>query len=791
MLRNYFKTAWRNITASKGYSALNVMGLATGMAVALIIGLWVHNEFSFDKFLAESERAYRVQRNFDSNGDTLTFRTTSLKLANTLRTEVPEIEYVAESDWMGQHGLVVGDKKLYLNGGQVGSDFLKIFRYPLVKGNPGAVLNDPYSIVITESLAKSLFGDDDPIGKVVRFDNKDNLKVSGVLREIPDNASMKFSFLVPFSYMEQTNERVKSNRSGSYGNNGYQTFVKLKPNVTMAQANARVRNIEHTEKDNTNAMKSYVTFQPLSRWHLYSNYVNGQDKAGFLEYVKMFAIIGSLVLLIACINFINLATARSEKRAREVGVRKAIGSGRQQLILQFLVESFIFTLIAFLLAMLLVTLSLGSFNTLTEGKLEIPFANPVFWAICLIAVVITSILAGGRPALYMSSLQPVQVLKGGTASTGKGASLPRKILVVLQFSCSVALIISTIIIYKQIQYARERPTGLEVDRLMMTNMNDDLNKNYEALKNDMLSQKLVTSVTTATSPATDIYWHSDLERWPGKNAGETVEMGTVIVTPDYFKTLGMPIVEGRDFTNQYDSMSVIFNETAIKRLRIKNPIGQEVRWGDTNVKIVGVVRDALMISPFAPPDPTMFYVAERAQSNLMYRLDPKLNTADAIAKLTAVFAKYNPAFPYTYRFADQEYDQKFKSEVTVGKLSGTFAALAIFISCLGLFGLAAYLAEKRTKEIGIRKVLGASVPQMWALLSKESILLVMISCLIASPLAYYFLSDWLLKYEYRINISAGVFVLAALMAIVITIATVSYHAVRAALANPTKSLRSE
>ena len=791
MLRNYFKTAWRNITASKGYSTLNVMGLAIGMAVALIIGLWAHNEFRFDRFLAEGERAYRVQRNFDSNGDTLTFQTTSLKLANTLRAEVPEIEFVAESDWMGQHGLIVDEKKLYLNGGQVGSDFLKIFRYPLVKGNPNTVLSDPYSIVITESLAKSLFGSEDPIGKMIRYDNKDNLKVSGVLKDIPDNASMKFNFLVPFSYLEQTNERVKNNRTGSYGNNGYQTFVKLKPNVTMEQANARVRDIEHTEKENTNAMKSYVTFQPLHRWHLYSNYVNGKDTAGFLDYVKMFAIIGSLVLIIACINFINLATARSEKRAREVGVRKAIGSGRQQLILQFLIESFIFTLIAFVVALLLVVLSLGSFNALTEGKLEIPVDNPVFWAICLIAIIITSVLAGGRPALFMSSLHPVQVLKGGRLSSGKGASLPRKVLVVLQFSCSVALIISTIIIYKQIQHARERPTGIEVNRLMMTNMNSDLNKNFEALKNELISQKIVTDVTTATSPATDVYWHSDLERWPGKNAGETVEMGTVIVTPDYFKTLGMPIVEGRDFTNQYDSMSVIFNETAIKRLRIKNPIGQEIRWSDTNIKIVGVVKDALMVSPFSPPDPTMFYVAEKPQGNLMYRLNPNISTVDAISKLTAVFGKYNPAFPYTYQFADEAYAKKFKSEVTVGKLSGIFATLAIFISCLGLFGLAAYLAEKRTKEIGIRKVLGATVPQMWTLLSKESILLVLISCLIASPLAYYFLNDWLTKYDYRISIGPGVFVLAALMAVAITIATVSYHAVRAALANPTKSLRTE
>jgi len=790
MFRNYFKTAWRNILNSKGYSALNVAGLAIGMAVALIIGLWVYNEFTYDRFLPEGDRAYRVQRNFDSNGDTLTFRSTSLKLVNTLRNEVPEIEYVAESDFMGMHGLIVGDKKLYLNGIQAGSDFLKIFMYPMTRGNRNSALADPYSIVITEDLAKSLFGSEDPINKTIRYNNADNLKVTGVLKDMPDNATLKFNFVVPFSYIEQTNENVKRNRTGSYGNNGYQTFVKLKPNVSLAQANARVKTIEHTETDNTNAMKSFVTFQPLHRWHLYSNYVNGKDKAGFLDYVKMFAIIGSLVLLIACINFINLTTARSEKRAREVGVRKAIGSGRNQLILQFLIESFIFTFLAFILAMILVQFSLGSFNALTEGKLVIPFSTPLFWAICLVSVLITSLLAGARPALYMSSLQPIKVLKG-ISSGGRPSSLPRKMLVVLQFSCSVALIIGTIVIYRQIQHARERPTGLDVDRLMVTNMNNDIAKNYEALKNELISQKIVTSVTTASSPATDVYWHSDLDHWPGKNAGETVEMGVLIVTPDYFKTLGMPIAAGRDFVNQYDSMSVIFNEAAIKRLRISNPVGQEVGWSNTNIKIVGVAKDALMISPFSPPDPTMFYVSEKPQGNLMYRLSPNISTVDAIAKLNTIFAKYNPAYPFTYQFVDDAYAQKFKAEVTVGKLAGTFAGLAIFISCLGLFGLAAYLAEKRTKEIGIRKVLGATVPQMWMLLSKESIVLVVISCLIASPLAWYFLQDWLMKYEYRITVGAGVFILAAVMAVIITIATVSFHAVKAALANPTKSLRTE
>ena len=790
MIRNYFKIAWRNIIRSKGYSALNILGLATGMAVALLIGLWVYNEYSYDKFLPNYQQVYRVKRNFDSNGDTLTFNTTSLKLANALRNEVPEIEYVAESDWMGEHGLMVGDKKLYVSGGQSGSDFLKMFQYPLLYGNVNSVMKDPYSIILTESIAKALFGNEDPINKMIRFDNKDDLKVTGILKDLPSNSTFRFNWLVPFSYLEQTNQRVKANRTGSFGNNSYQIFVQLKPGISQQQVAPKIRYITHSEKDNTNAMKSYVILQPLKDWHLYSEYENGKAIGGFIEYVRMFSIIGALVLLIACINFINLTTARSEKRAREVGVRKAIGSMRRHLIFQFLAESFLLTFISFLFSVLFVQLVLPSFNALTGTKISLPFSNNLFWISMFGCVLITALIAGSRPAFYLSSFNPVKVLKG-TFQASKTATLPRKVLVVLQFTCSVALIISTIIVYQQIQYAKNRPTGYDVNRVMMTNMNSDLNKNYTALKNELIQKGIVEYVTLATSPATDIYWHTDIDSWPGKNAGETTEMGCVIVGEDYFKTLGMTMKSGRDFYNVNDTLSVIFNETAIQRLRLKDPLNQIITWQDTQFKIIGVVKDALMISPFAPVDPTMFYCDANPKGNLMYRLSPHIKTQDAITHLTAIFNKYNPAFPYNYQFADASYADKFNLEVLIGKLSGIFAALAIFISCLGLFGLAAYIAEQRTKEIGIRKALGASVSQVWLLLSKNFIVLVIISCVIASPLAFYFLHNWLQKYEYRITIGWSVFILAAILAIVITIVTISFQAIKAAIANPIKSLRTE
>jgi len=791
MFRNYFKTAWRNIIRSKGYSLLNISGLAIGMAVALLIGLWVYYQYSYDKFLPEYQQAYRVQRNFYSNGDTLTFPTISLKLADALRREIPEIEYVAEIDWEANHALTVGDKKFYLYGSQTAPEFLKIFQFPLLKGNVNTVLKDPYSILITQSTAKTLFGDDDPIGKTVRFDNKNDLRVTGVLKNLPGNSSFKFNYLVPFSYYEQTTNFVKEVRNGSYGDNEFQLYLKLKPGVTNSQVSSKIRNIEHTEKNNTNAMLSYVILQPLENWHLYGNYVNGKELDGFISYVRMFSIIGALVLLIACINFINLTTARSEKRAKEVGVRKAIGSTRKDLVIQFLAESFLLTLIAFLFSVLLVQLVLPAFNALTKDQIKIPFSNIFFWIIMLVSLLATALLAGSRPAFYLSSFNPVKVLKG-TISVGKVSTWPRKVLVVIQFACSVALIISTIIIYQQIQHAKDRPTGYDLNRLMTTNMNSDLSRNYTAVRNVLLQSGITENVTTSSSPATDIYWHTDIASWPGKHAGETVEMGAMTVTEDYFKTLGITMREGRAFTGLADTINVIFNETAIRRLRIKQALNQTITTYDKrHFRIVGIAKDALMISPFSPADPTMFFCSRYPQDIMMYKLSPNIKTKDAITKLTQVFNKYNPAYPFSYEFADANYAAKFNLEVLIGKLAAIFAGLAIFISCLGLFGLSAYIAERRTKEIGIRKVLGASISQVWLLLSKDFILLVIISCVIASPVALYFLHDWLLKYEYRISIGPAVFIMAAVMAIIITLLTISFQAIKAAIANPAKSLRTE
>ena len=789
MLKNYFKTAWRNIIRSKGYSALNIFGLAMGMAVALLIGLWVYNEYAYDTSLPDHERSYLVRRNYYGNGDTVNYNGSSLKLADALR-QIPEIQYVAETDYLHPHGLLVGNKKLYMSGSHVAGDFLNIFPFPLVRGNAAAVLSDPYSIILTASLAKALFGTEDPIGKAVRFDGKDNLKVTGVLADLPDNSTFKFTYLVPFSYLEATDDFTRSARHANFEWNIAQTYVQLRPGASFDKVSAKIRDIEKVDKDNIMSVVTNVILQPMAHWHLYGKYENGKETGGFVEYVRMFGIIGVLVLLIACINFVNITTARSEKRAREVGVRKAIGSRKKDLIYQFLIESLLLTVMAFLLSLLMVGLTLPALNRLTGTMIGFPFSSGPFWLLLTGAILVTALVAGSRPAFYLSSFNAVDVLKGAFKA-GRGSATPRKILVVVQFSCSVALIISTFIIYQQIQYARNRPAGYDLNRLVMTNMNTDLAHNYTAIKNELLQKGIVESVTWASSPATSTGWHRDVDEFPGKRPGETVDMGRISISEGYFETLGMTMKEGRKFSGASDTLNVIFNEAAVRLLRLKNPLHQVITNWQTKMKIIGIVRDALTVSPYKPADPTMFQYDPTPQGTMMYRLSPRLAPHEAIAQLTAIFSKYNPAFPYDYQFADASYARTFDTEVLVGKLAALIAGLAVLISCLGLFGLAAYMAEQRTREIGIRKVLGASVSALWFQLSKEFIVLVGISCVIASPVAFYFLHGWLQKYPYRVGIGAGVFLAAGVMAMAITLLTISFQSIRAALMNPVKSLRSE
>lgn len=791
MFRNYLKIAWRNMIGNKVYSALNITGLAAGIAVTLLIALWALHEYSYDRFLPNYKQLYQVKLNFDQNGDIQTQNGGCLPMADALRNNFPDVKYVAETGWTSRHSLVVGDKKLYQQGMIVGSDFLKMFQFHLISGNPATVLNEPYSIILTQSSAKALFGNDDPIGKVVRVDNAHDVKVAGLMDNVPDNSTLQFSYLLPFSYWEQTEPWVKAAKTDwtHYPSNQY---VELKPGVTEEQFAPKIKNLL---KGHDPIHKIVVVLQPVKNWHLYSEFKNGKVSGGFIVYVRMFCVIGALVLLIACINFVNLFTARSEKKAREVGVRKAIGSNRASLIFQFLTESVLITFIAALFSIAIVQVLLPTFNALTGNALKIPYTAPLFWILLLVFVLFTGVMAGSRPAFYLSSFNPVKVLRG-TLQVGKAAALPRKILVVIQFTCSIALIIGTIIIYQQVSHVKSRPTGYDADRLVMTTVTPDLNRNYTALKNDLLQSGWVTNVTRASSPVPVIDFQAgcNLLNWPGKQAGETVAMYDVSVSEDFFKTAGIKMAEGREFLGTpNDTLSVILNEAAVGKLRLKTPVGQMLttELSKDPVRIIGVVKNTVIGSPFSAIQPALFVYNPTWTGTVIYRLKPGVNVQDAIVKLTLIFNKYNPAYPYDYQFADAAYDSKFKQALLVGKLAGVFAGLTILISCLGLLGLAAYMAEQRTKEIGIRKVLGASVGSVWLLLSKDFMVLVLIGCVIAAPLALYFMTGWLQQYDYRISIGPGVFILSGIMALIITLFTISFQAIRAALANPVKSLRSE
>jgi ABC-type antimicrobial peptide transport system permease subunit len=804
MITNYLRAALRSITRHKLYSGLNIFGLAIGMAVALTIGLWAYYQYSYDRFLPGYANCYQVRYKIDIGADIQTINASSLPLAKALQHDIPEISYAVHTDFPSSHALLAGRNQVFLPGIAAGSDFLQLFKYPLQEGPSDNSLTDPYSIVLSASAAKALFGNEGALGKMVRIDNEHDLRVTAVMTDVPDNATLRFSYIIPLSY--KVNETA-----GRWSYNAFQTFVALRPGTELEKINPRLKVIlKKYSPDEYNAVKAEVFLQGMKDWHLYTEFKDGVASGGMIDYVRLFIIIGVLVLAIACINFMNLCTARAEKRAKEVGIRKAIGGRRGQLIFQFLTESILMVGIAFVIGLLLTQLFLPAFSRLTGCPLALPFSNAVFWLAMLGYVLFTGVVAGARPAFYLSGFRPVKVLKGDrgnrwsrtsrsvakqlrrSSASWRGHSLPGKILVIAQFSCAIALISSTVVVYEQIEHGKDRSAGCAIDRLMITDMGAGLKKNYPALRDELLQSGLVSAVTRADGATTTISDWWSVDDWPGKVADDNLTMATIAVDDSYFQTLGMTLVTGRVFTNT-DSASIILNEAAVRRLRLKDPINQYITMNGRQWKfrVAGVVKDALMISPFAPAEPTFFIDRPAYTNTIIYRLNPKANIHDAVDKLTPIFQRYNPAQPFIWHFADESYAAKFSVETLIGRLAALFAALAIFISCLGLFGLATYMADTRRKEIGIRKVLGASVPQLWALLSRDFVVMTAISALIASPVAWYFLHSWLQQYAYRITINLLVFVLAGGAAIAVTVLTVSFRSVRAALTNPAQSIRTE
>jgi ABC-type antimicrobial peptide transport system permease subunit len=794
MIKNYFKIAWRNLIKSKGYSAINIGGLAVGMAVAMLIGLWVYDELSFDKYHKNYDRIAQVMQHANFNGKVETQVANPALMGPELRNKYGDnFKYVVQSSWTGGHLLTIGDKHITKVGNYFEPDAPEMLSLKMVHGTRSG-LKDPYSIMLSASAARSVFGKEDPINKTIKLDRSLDVKVTGVYEDLPDNTSFReLKIIMPWELWLIQNPWAKK-MTEPWGSNFSQTFVQIADNTTMEKVSAKIKNAKLNNVSKEEAKYQWVVFlQPMSKWNLYNEFKNGVNTGGNIQYVWLFGIIGIFVLILACINFMNLTTARSEKRAKEVGIRKAIGSLRWQLIKQFFAESYLVVLLAFVFALLLVAVLLPMFNEVAGKKIGIPWLSPVFWLFNIVFILITGLVSGSYPALYLSSFQPLKVLKG-TFRVGKLASVPRKVLVVTQFTVSVMLIIGTVIVYQQIQHAKSRPIGYTRNGLINLGMEPEIREHYEAIRSELKSAGAIEEMAASNSPLTQVWNTNGGFEWEGKDPNMAVDFPNNTVSYEFGKTVQWKIKEGRDFSREFatDSAAFIINESTVKFLGFENPVGKVLRWNGEPFTIIGIVSDIMQESPFYPIRPTLYHTSGYDNMyNLIMKLGPGQNVKKSLSSIEQVLKKYTPSVPFDYKFVDEEFGNKFRNEERIGKLSSYFAILAVLISCLGLFGMASFVAEQRTKEIGIRKVLGASIANLWRLLSTEFFLLVLLSCIIAAPIAWYYLDSWLKNYDYRIEIKWPVFIWAALAALLITLLTVSFQAIKAAIANPVKSLRTE
>ncbi len=794
MIRNYFKIAWRNLMKSKGYSAINIGGLAVGMAVAMMIGLWVYDELTFNKYHANYDRITQVMQHASFNGRIGTQVANPAIMGPEIRTKYGnDFKYVVQTSWNGTQLLSVGDKHIKSEGIYMEPDGPAMLTLKMIKGSISG-LKDPYSILLSESVASTVFGNDDPINKTIKLNRTHDVKVTGVYEDLPDNTTFRdLKVIMPWELWLIDNPWVKR-MNDPWDSNFSQTFAQLADNADLEKVSAKIKNVKLDNiGEEARRYKWAVFLQPMSKWNLYNEFKDGKNSGGSIQYVWLFSIIGIFVLLLACINFMNLSTARSEKRSKEVGIRKTIGSMRWQLIVQFFAESYLIVFIAFLLCLGLVQLFIPAFNEVAGKKLTIPWQSSFFWIFSIAFIIITGLLAGSYPALFLSSFQPLKVLKG-TFRLGRFAAMPRKVLVVVQFTVSVMLIIGTIIVYQQIQYAKNRPIGYTKNGLISLDLETEVRQHFDVVKQELIQAGAIEEMAAAQSPLTDVWNTNGGFDWEGKDPNLAIDFPNNSITFDYGKAIQWDIKEGRDFSREFasDSAAFVINETAARFIGMKDPVGKTLRWNGRAYTIIGIVKDILQESPFFPVRPSLYHIGKYDNmSNLILKLNPNQSTSNALGSIEKIWKKYTPTVPFEYRFVDEAFGNKFQAEERIGKLSTYFAVLAIFISCLGLFGMASFVAEQRTKEIGIRKVLGASVFNLWGLLSKEFITLVILSCVIAAPVAYYYLNNWLTNYDYRISISWQVFILAAIAALVLTILTVSFKAIKAAMSNPIRSLRTE
>ena len=793
MIKNYFKTAWRNLGKNKGHAFINIAGLSLGMAVAILIGLWMHDELSFNKKFKNYDRLAQVIQNVTNNGEVQTWWSVPYPLAAELRKNYgSDFKHLAMSVNWGDHLISIGENKLKATGGYFEKEMPEMFTLDMIRGGRNS-LNDPSSALISASAAKAWFANENPVGKVFKIDQMQPVKVAGVYKDFPLNSILaNLNFIASWDFWYHGNGDLKD-MEDPWRPNFITLFAEVNENADFDKVSARIKDAKLKNVNELLQKKKPALFlEPLSKMHLYSEFKNGVNTGGAIKYVRLFGIIGAFVLLLACINFMNLSTARSEKRAKEVGIRKTAGSLRSQLVLQFFSESLLTVLFAYVLSLAIVWLTLPFFNLVSNKEMSIQWNSPLFWLLSAGFIFVTAIIAGSYPAFYLSSFRPVKVLKG-TFKAGRLAAVPRKVLVVLQFTVSVILIIGTITVYRQIQFAKDRPVGYSRANLITIPSGSGIHDHFNAVKDELVQTGTISSFAESESPTTGIWNSTSGFSWPGKDPNLSTDFGVVTASFDYGKTISWEIKQGRDFSRDYatDSAAVILNEAAVQFMNLKDPVKETITWWNKPLKVIGIVKNMIIESPYNEARPVIYTLLNYPGNVAIVRLTPSVSAAAAIKKIEPVFKKYNPEQPFEYKFVDDDYAKKFGDEERIGKLSGIFTVLAVIISCLGLFGLSSFVAEQRTKEIGVRKVLGASVFNLWSLLSKDFVRLVIISFFISAPLAYYFMYGWLQNYQYRTSISWWIFAAAGIGSLLITISVVSFQAIKAALMNPVKSLRTE
>jgi ABC-type antimicrobial peptide transport system permease subunit len=789
MFKLNLKIALRNLWKNRGFTLINVGGLAIGLASCMILLLYVAYEWGYDKQFTDYEKTYIVYKNDYVSDRIYTNAWTPGVMAAEVREKIPGVKYASHSTYPYNKLITYkrnGYKKLAVHADP---SFLKILDYKFLKGDPNTVLININSVVLTESLAKTLFGNEDPMGKELKLDNSEPLRVEGVIADVPENSSIQFDYLMSWSLYEKTNSWVKES---GWGNNFCLSIVQLKDNNSFEQVNGLMKDIINHNQNDTGVE---VFLHPLSKWHLYNNFENGKPAGGRIDQVKIFALLAGCILLIACINFMNLSTARSEKRAREVGVRKAIGSSRKSLIGQFILESVLLSLIGMIIAFILMEVSLPYFNGLLDINLAIEYQNWKFWATLLVLTLFTGLVAGSYPAFYLSSFEPVKVLKGFSLKTA-GSSLPvRKILVVFQFVFAACLIVCTSVIYQQLNFIKSKPIGYDKGNLVQLTAHGNFKdlKKIALLKEELLKSEAVTNVTNFSLDISSGGNNTTGIDWPGKNPNDGLLFNTRGTGYDFVRTIGTEMVAGREFSPQYkDSSNVIVNQAAVKAMGLKNPLGTVLEWGDTRVTIIGVMKDFVVESAYNEVAPMLFFSDKLDEvSVILVRLNPSQNISSSMAKIDEIVKELNPDYPVERTFVDDAFEAKFQNEKLLGTLSNWFGGFAVFISCLGLLGLALYMAEQRKKEMSIRKVLGASTYNILTLLNKDFIKLVAIANLIAFPLAYIIINKWLSAYEFRIEISILPFAIAFGLSVIIAVLTVSVQSVKVAKSNPIDALKYE